>query len=350
MRNQIICLIAFVLICNYVFSKQNGIKFLSDKEEDSLFKKDENKKQKNEIFTGETCQVLILEGGGDNGAYQAGSLKALLESKEAYDVDYDVITGISLGAFNAAILATTPYGEEKNAATYIENSWKILKKEDIYKNWIPFGIIEGIAGKQGFYNTMPEYKKMQEVFKNRKLERNLIICATNVATGIFECFNNDIMNKYGIEGAIMATTAYPPIFPSFKYIGHDYFDGTIKHSIEFVQAINSCIDHGFTRDKIVVDILLCNSPKITQYSSDNYFVFNALMRSFEIFAFDLSVTDYEYYKRIFSDVKIRYLVEPSQELPDSHHPYEFDKSKIDFMINLGYTDAQKVINNNKKNN
>ena len=312
-----------LLIFSYLAILTKQVKFLSESEE-------------------KQCKILVLEGGGDNGAYQAGALKALLETKESSEVNYDIITGVSLGAFNAAILASYPIGQEKEAAKYIENSWRNLDKDNIYKNWFPFGVIEGITSKEGFYNSEPEEKKMKEVFKDRTLERNLVICATNALTGKFECFNDAIIKEHGVTGAIMASTAFPPLFPSYKYIGNNYYDGTIKHSMEYIQAINECVDKGFTKEQIVVDILLCNSPKITQYSKDDYHVFNSLMRLIEIISYDLETKDYEYFKKIYPDIKIRYLVEPSQAIPDSKHPYEFKKSDIDFMIQLGYNDALNV--------
>jgi NTE family protein len=52
------------------------------------------------------CIALVLQGGGALGAYQAGVYQALDEAK----LDPDWICGISIGAFNSAIIAGNPPG------------------------------------------------------------------------------------------------------------------------------------------------------------------------------------------------------------------------------------------------
>jgi NTE family protein len=50
------------------------------------------------------CIALVLQGGGAFGAYQAGVYEALAEA----DIEPDWIAGISIGAFNAALIAGNP--------------------------------------------------------------------------------------------------------------------------------------------------------------------------------------------------------------------------------------------------
>lgn len=57
--------------------------------------------------------MLSLEGGGDKGSYEAGVLKAFVESLPPNEVIYDVVTGVSVGAINAMAIALHPKGEEK---------------------------------------------------------------------------------------------------------------------------------------------------------------------------------------------------------------------------------------------
>ena len=52
------------------------------------------------------CIALVLQGGGALGAYQAGVYQALDEA----GLDPDWISGISIGAFNSAIIAGNPPG------------------------------------------------------------------------------------------------------------------------------------------------------------------------------------------------------------------------------------------------
>jgi hypothetical protein len=55
-------------------------------------------------------QAMVLSGGGANGAYEVGVLKALLTGQspatEFQPLDPDIFTGTSVGAFNAALLVS----------------------------------------------------------------------------------------------------------------------------------------------------------------------------------------------------------------------------------------------------
>jgi NTE family protein len=53
---------------------------------------------KNDLYT-----ALVLQGGGALGAYEYGAIKALYERRPNFSPS--VITGLSIGAINAAILA-----------------------------------------------------------------------------------------------------------------------------------------------------------------------------------------------------------------------------------------------------
>ena len=47
------------------------------------------------------CRVLSLSGGGAKGAYEVGALQYLLTNLPAPHNQYDVISGVSVGAINA---------------------------------------------------------------------------------------------------------------------------------------------------------------------------------------------------------------------------------------------------------
>ena len=65
-----------------------------------------------------TQTVLILQGGGALGAFECGVVKALEEA----NIHPDIIAGVSIGAFNGAIIAGNP----GKAATALEAFWNDL--------------------------------------------------------------------------------------------------------------------------------------------------------------------------------------------------------------------------------
>ena len=65
------------------------------------------------------CRILALRGGGVHGAFEAGVLQALTERMPANEIKYDYVSGVSVGAMNASIIALFPPGDEKEAVEYL---------------------------------------------------------------------------------------------------------------------------------------------------------------------------------------------------------------------------------------
>jgi NTE family protein len=63
--------------------------------------------------------VLVLQGGGSLGAYECGVYKILAK----HNVRFDIVSGTSIGALNAAIIASYSYDSVKNSAKELENFW-----------------------------------------------------------------------------------------------------------------------------------------------------------------------------------------------------------------------------------
>jgi predicted acylesterase/phospholipase RssA len=82
-------------------------------------------------------RVLILQGGGALGAYEAGAIKALIEEIPMLDVKrgisnqplFDIIAGTSIGAINATILVSwlkEHKNDWKGAAHKLEEFWSLI--------------------------------------------------------------------------------------------------------------------------------------------------------------------------------------------------------------------------------
>ena len=67
------------------------------------------------------CRILSFRGGGVHGAYEVGALRAILEGMPSDEVMYDYVGGVSVGALNAAIFATTEPGKEQEAVDMLED-------------------------------------------------------------------------------------------------------------------------------------------------------------------------------------------------------------------------------------
>lgn len=74
---------------------------------------------------------MALRGGGIHGVYEAGALKALVEVLEPFEVAYDIVSGVSVGALNSALLAVHPRGEEKKAVEEMVSLYENTKFDDM---------------------------------------------------------------------------------------------------------------------------------------------------------------------------------------------------------------------------
>ncbi|HET7285116.1 MAG TPA: patatin-like phospholipase family protein [Nitrososphaeraceae archaeon] len=75
-----------------------------------------NREKQNELSV-ET--VLVLQGGGSLGAYECGVYKTLTK----HNIKFDIVSGTSIGALNAAIIAAHSYDSAKNSVQQLENFW-----------------------------------------------------------------------------------------------------------------------------------------------------------------------------------------------------------------------------------
>ena len=80
----------------------------------------------------DTCNALVLSGGGSNGAWEVGVLWGLLHNGNREDFAYDWLTGVSAGSINTAGLAGWPVGKEYEATEWLSDTMSSLTSSDIW--------------------------------------------------------------------------------------------------------------------------------------------------------------------------------------------------------------------------
>ena len=88
---------------------------------------------------GHARHALVLSGGGARGAYQVGVLKALAEDVPPGTNPFRVVTGLSVGAINAAVLAEGA-DDFPRASAKLERLWRGLHCREVYEtSWAALG-------------------------------------------------------------------------------------------------------------------------------------------------------------------------------------------------------------------
>lgn len=196
--------------------------------------------------------VLVLQGGGALGAYQAGVYEALAEE----GLDPGWIAGISIGAINAAIIAGNAPDER---LPRLRQFWNRVSSELQLRLDEPIGFARrafnevsaqyaacfGVPGfftprvpmplhpqwpyelgQLSYYDTGPLRSSLLELVDFERINRRdtrFSVGAVNMLTGNFAYFDN-AERRIGPEH-IMASGALPPGFPPVEIDGEWYWDG-----------------------------------------------------------------------------------------------------------------------------
>ena len=66
-----------------------------------------------------------MSGGGACGAYEAGVLYGLFHNAPDKDqYRYDVLSGVSAGSINSAMISTFPVGQEEQMLDFLSEQWQ----------------------------------------------------------------------------------------------------------------------------------------------------------------------------------------------------------------------------------
>jgi NTE family protein len=201
--------------------------------------------------------VLILQGGGALGAFECGVVKAL----EERSIHPDLIAGVSIGAFNAAIIAANP----RKATAALEAFWRELSldtpdlpDEELRRTLsslqsLAFGAphffrprwLEPIispaqlpANWTSFYDPSPLKATLRKYIAFDKLRDSpvrLLLTAVDVETGqlaVFDSYVDEITPEH-----ILASGSLPPGFPWTTIGGRHYWDGGLVSNSPLDQVV-----------------------------------------------------------------------------------------------------------------
>jgi NTE family protein len=233
--------------------------------------------------------VLVLQGGGALGSYQAGAYQALCH----HDFEPEWVAGISIGAINAAIIAGNP--REKRVKR-LKEFWEMVScpvpwspitsddRERSYFNETNAALVatfgapgfftprlppaplwpQGSPQSQSYYDTGPLRVTLEHLVdfdRINDLKTRLSVGAVSVTTGNFRYFDNFEFKKLGKKIGpehIMASGALPPGFPSIVIEGEHFWDGGIASNT----PLDYVLDEDVTDDLLIfqVDLFSARGP------------------------------------------------------------------------------------------
>ncbi len=196
--------------------------------------------------------ILVLQGGGALGAYQAGVYEVLVSIHR----EPDWVAGVSIGAINAALIAGNPPGRRMQR---LREFWELVSSpmpvgmdalfpgdlrgafnEASALRGVVFGVPgffvprvppvgwqpRGTPGAISHYDTEPLRRTLERLVDFDRInhgDTRLSVGAVNVRSGNFEYF--DSASRRLDARHVMASGALPPGFPPVEIDGEHYWDG-----------------------------------------------------------------------------------------------------------------------------
>jgi predicted acylesterase/phospholipase RssA len=245
--------------------------------------------------------AVVLSGGGADGAYEVGVMKALFSGRAAFThgpVEPEIFTGTSIGAFNAALLVSQWEEYGATAISDLERVWRDvladrldstgnggyrfrlnpfdflsprnylpnplqpvlqLAQDSLYLAWDGLqrfvGLIQStaplaerilslfdltsIVSREPLEQTVSETIQLENI---RRSQKTLIIAATNWDSGELKLYRNNDMSDYLGQRAILASAAIPGFFPPTEVGAQPFVDGGVVLNTPLVPAIEAGAD------------------------------------------------------------------------------------------------------------
>jgi NTE family protein len=224
-------------------------------------------------------RVLVLQGGGALGSYQAGAYQSL--GQHGFEPSW--VAGISIGAINAAIIAGNAPNQRLEK---LREFWTLVSSATSSPLWPSFAMAEqarsalnetsaawiaafGVPGffvprfppaplwpmgssqSLSYYDTAPLRATLEQVVDFDRINAcatRLSVGAVNVKTGNITYFDNT--QQIIRPEHIMASGALPPGFPAIEIDGEYYWDGGVASNT----PLDYVLDQETNRDLLVFQI------------------------------------------------------------------------------------------------
>ena len=181
-----------------------------------------------------SLDVLMLSGGGQNGAYGAGFLRGWRSRADSSWPTFDLVTGISTGALQApyALVGSTA-AIDTLSALYLAAADRVAPSIDW---WSPFRRTGGVVKTTRYDQTLtqsfsgPFRNTLQSAFD---ADRQIVFGTTDMDIGtgrtwaLSEQLDTSTASVRRTQQLLKAATAIPGIFPSMVIDGHVHADGGV---------------------------------------------------------------------------------------------------------------------------
>ena len=204
------------------------------------------------------CRALVLSGGGNKGAWEAGIMWGLLHYGEPADFTWDVNTGISAGALNTGFSAVWETGTETEMTEQLSGIWSsITENSEIYVPWSD-SMKDDFLHQPSLENTDPAQQLLRDnILPYKTMKRRWTNAAVDVETGEFVTMDQTNCSFDDLPLCTMSSASIPMIFQPLQWNGHTLIDGGTAWGLNIDSAIQQCLEIVDDPADIIIDIAIC---------------------------------------------------------------------------------------------
>ncbi len=202
--------------------------------------------------------VLVLQGGGALGAYQAGVYEAL----HAAGIEPDWVIGTSIGAINGALIAGNAPADR---LARLREFWQRVAQDSPLGSFSTFtrglpaffvprslawSSVQAQVGldEASYYSTEPLRSTLSGLTNLGQCSTRLTMGAVNVRNSEMRYF--DSRDEPLSIDHVMASGALPPAFPAVRIAGEPYWDGGVYSNT----PIEAVLDDKPRRDSVIFSV------------------------------------------------------------------------------------------------
>jgi predicted patatin/cPLA2 family phospholipase len=271
-----------------------------------------------------------------------GAIRGLVEALDPKESQWDVISGVSIGAINAVGFSLFKKGDEDAASQYMIDFWHNLTASKIYSNW-PGYIIEGAFWRTGLYNNTRFVDFLRDFVHLDTVYRKVVVGATNAKTGTFVRYTEALGTEDLMYNAVRASSAFPGFFQSVEFDNKTLIDGGVLINLDIAGAVQRCKEIASREKDIIIDIIMCSGDVLKDVDVSEINAIKMMRRYMQISNFQKTMIWITQGIANFPNVKFRYIVAPKGSISSEWLPMGFKPKEIRELITLGNHDAKETV-------
>ncbi len=264
---------------------------------------------------------LLLAGGGQFGAYEAGACRLAMSKLR---IGFDAYAGTSIGAYNAAYLAQFPGNE---GAERLAHLWSSITTKDLYRPWRWGGPLAALW-KPSLYDSTPARKLLRHNVDPSQIQRSgkkLRVTYVDLESGarrVADETSPDLLDE------IFASGAFPGVLTPATVRGKLCIDGGVRDNA----PLSSLLDAGCTQVLAIVP----STQALTPRRDSRWTALEIAIRSLQIMMNELVESDLRYCEK-HANIKV---IRPESQ-PDASL-LKFTQQEIQSLMRLGFEDARRA--------